>query len=134
MNIKRWLIGGVAVFLVIALSEFLFHGVVLAPLYTQTAQLWRTEAEFMKRLPLIWLGEAIFALAFAFVYTKGYEGKGPLEGVRYSFYMFLVFVPWQVLTSCTTMPIPDRMCLSWLGVGLVEFLLCGLVLGAIYGK
>lgn len=132
MNIKLWLISGIVVFLVIALSEFLFHAVVLQPLYVQTGQLWRTEQEMQKRLPLILLGQAIFAFAFAFVFTKGYEAKGPLEGVRYGFYMFLVFVPWQVLTACAAMPVPRHLCVSWLGVGLVEFLLCGLVLASIY--
>lgn len=132
MNIKLWLIGAIVVFLVLALSEFLFHAVVLEPLYVQTAQLWRADKELQKRLPLMWLGQGIFALAFAFVYTKGYEAKGPLEGVRYGFYLFLVFVPWHVLTSCATMPLPNQLCLSWAGIGLVEFLLCGLVLAAIY--
>lgn len=132
MNIKLWLISGIVVFLVIAFSEFLFHAVVLEPLYVQTGQLWRAQPEMQKRLPMMWLGQAIFAFAFAFVFTKGYEAKGPLEGVRYGFYLFLVFEPWRVLTSYASMPVPNQMCASWLGVGLVEFLLCGLVLASIY--
>ena len=132
MNVKLWLMAGIVIFLVLALSEFLFHVVVLQPMYVQTAQLWRTEQDAQKHWPMLWIGQAIFAFAFAFVFTKGYEDKGPLEGVRYGFYMFLVIEPWRVLTQCAVMPVPWRLCLYWLGVGLVEFLLCGLVLASIY--
>lgn len=132
MNRKLWLISAIAVFVVIAVSGYLFHGWLLQPIYADTVQYWRPEAEFSKRMPAMLLGQAIFAFAFAFVFTIGYEAKGPLEGLRYGFYLFLVFVPWNVLTQYTVMPLPDRLFLYWAGIGMVQFLLCGLVAASIY--
>jgi len=37
MNTKRWLLASVAVLVVVAVLEFLIHGVLLSDLYRQTA-------------------------------------------------------------------------------------------------
>lgn len=132
MNRKLWLISGIVAFVVIAIAEFLFHGMLLQPIYADTMQYWRPEADFYRRLPVVLIGQVIFAFAFAFVFTKGYEAKGPVEGVRYGFYLFLVFEPWRVLTQYALMPLPNRLFMYWAGIGLVEFLLCGLVVASIY--
>ena len=45
MNRKRWLLASGAVFVVMAVLEFLVHGVLLSGLYQQSASVWRPQAE-----------------------------------------------------------------------------------------
>ncbi len=87
MNTKRWLLASVAVLVVIAVLEFVIHGVLLSGVYKQTASLWRSEKDMQQVVWIFWLGFLVFAPFFALIYAKGYEkGKPGLgQGLRFGF-------------------------------------------------
>ena len=82
MNISRYLIGSLVVFVYIFIFEFLFHGILLSSLYMRVEQLMRPETEIFGYLHWIVIGELIMAFFFCLVFIKGYEGKGIGEGVQ----------------------------------------------------
>ncbi len=52
MNTKRWVIAGLAVFVVFAVIEMIVHGALLEGMYKQTASVWRPEADMQR---LMWM-------------------------------------------------------------------------------
>jgi hypothetical protein len=133
MNIKKWLLGSLVVFAALAAMEHVVHALILKAAYQNTSQLWRSPEMQNAMQGWRWLGYALFALLFGFIYTRGYRRKGILgEGLRYGLYMgLLVFVPFG-LVRYTMLPNPANVALAWMVFGIIESLLCGLIFGLIY--
>jgi len=131
MTKKLWL-GIVAVFVVLSVCETIVNLLLLSSAYQATAHLWRPMAE-MK----IWLFYVVYlfiAFFFTLIFSKGYEGKGIVEGLRYGFYVGMMMAVPAAYGMYGAMPIPYSMALQWFLYGLVEYLLCGMVVALVYGK
>ncbi len=131
MNKKFWL-GWISVFVVMSVFEAIVNMVLLASIYQATASLWRPQAE-MK----IWLFYVVYAFVsffFTLIFSKGYEGKGIAEGIRYGIYMGMLMSVPMAYGTYAAMPIPYPLALQWFIYGLIEYVLAGIVLALIYGK
>ena len=131
MNKKLWL-GVLTVFVVIAAWETIVNLLLLSSAYQATAHLWRPMAE-MK----IWLFYVIYlfvAFFFTLIFSKGYEGKGVVEGLRYGFYVGMMMAVPMAYGTYGSMPIPYSMALQWFIYGLIEYLLCGMAVALVFGK
>jgi hypothetical protein len=131
MNKKLWL-GVLAVFVVIAAWETIVNMLLLSSAYQATAHLWRPMAE-MK----IWLFYVIYlfvAFFFTLIFSKGYEGKGVVEGLRYGFYVGMMMAVPMAYGTYGSMPIPYSMALQWFIYGLIEYVLCGMAVALVFGK
>ena len=131
MNKKLWL-GVLAVFVVIAAWETIVIMVLLSAAYHATASLWRPEAE-MK----IWLFYVVYlfvAFFFTLIFSKGYEGKGGAEGLRYGFYVGMMMAVPMAYGTYGSMPIPYSLALQWFLYGLIEYVLCGMAVALVFGK
>jgi hypothetical protein len=133
MNIKKWLLGSLAVFVALAVMEQVVHAFILKSTYERTVQLWRPPEMQKAMQSWRWLGYAIFALLFGRVYIHGYERKGGIgEGLRYGLYIgLLVFLPYG-LVRYVYLPHPATLVLAWIIFGLFESMLCGLIFCLIY--
>ena len=103
MNKKVW-VGFVAVFFVLSVLETVANMWLLADDYAATASLWRSPEE-MK----IWIFYVVYffvALFFTIIFSKGYEGKGMLEGVRYGVYVGCMMAIPMAYGTYASMPIP----------------------------
>ena len=129
MNIKRFIISSIAVFVFVFLFEWLFHGVILKGIYDQTAQLWRPEGEH--QMVYLFLSQICFSVIAAFIFTRNYEGKGIGEGFRYGLYVGLVLGSVQLATYCY-MPIPLVLTLGWVAAGMLKGLGSGIVSSLVY--
>jgi hypothetical protein len=134
MNTKRWLLASVAVLVVVAVLEFLIHGVLLSDLYRQTASVWRSEAEMQKMMWIFWVGMLVFAPFFALIYVKGYEkGKPGLgQGFRYGMYVGVMLSVMHSFGWYVILPIPLALAFYWLLGILVEFIAAGVAAGLVY--
>ena len=70
MNTKRWLWASIAVFAVMAISDFLIHGVLLSDLYRQTASVWRPPVDARQLTWIFFVGYLVFAPFFTFVAVR----------------------------------------------------------------
>ena len=134
MNTKRWLLASVAVLVVVAVLEFLIHGVLLSDVYRQTASVWRSDAEMQKMMWIFWVGMLVFAPFFALIYVKGYEkGKPGLgQGFRYGLYVGAMLSVMHSFGWYVILPIPLALAFYWfLGI-LVEFIAAGVAAGLVY--
>jgi hypothetical protein len=131
MTKKLWL-GAVAVFVVIAVWETIVNMLLLSSAYAATANLWRPMAE-MK----IWLFYVIYlfvAFFFTLIFSKGYEGKGVVEGLRYGFYVGMMMAVPMAYGTYGSMPIPYSLALQWFLYGLIKYVLCGMAVALVFGK
>jgi len=131
MNKKFWT-GFIVVFVVMSLLEWFFNEVILSSSYQATANLWRPTGE-MK----IWLFYVVYlfvAYFFTLIFSKGYEGKGVMEGIRYGFYVGMMMAVPMAYGTYAAMPIPYSLALSWFICGLIEYVVAGVVLAMVFGK
>ncbi|HKQ23283.1 MAG TPA: hypothetical protein VJT81_02430 [Burkholderiales bacterium] len=134
MNPKKWLLASVAVVVVIAVLEFVIHGVLLADMYRQTASVWRPEAEMQKMMWVFWVGILVFAPLFVLIYVKGYEkGKPGLgQGFRYGLYVGVMLSVMNSFGWYVMLPIPLALAFYWFLAILVEFTVAGIAAGLVY--
>lgn len=133
MNVIRFLIAVVVMLIVMFFYEWIAHGGLLIEVYNQTPQLWRTQEEMFIYLPvnlgiLVALA-AWFVFVFSQIFPEGGVGKGFLFGLYFG-----VFAGLEAAASYYYLPIGAALAASWFVLGLIELLLCGAVVGAIYRK
>ncbi|MCI0400230.1 MAG: hypothetical protein L0Y67_05145 [Gammaproteobacteria bacterium] len=131
MNMKRFVIACGAVFIFIFVYEWLFHGVLLRELYAQMPTLWRAEAEMHGYFHWLVIGQLWLAVLFCLIFVKGYENKGLAEGVRYGLLIGLLFIGPDMIFYAVQ-PLPAKLIVDWSIGGLLEMIIGGVIVAAIY--
>jgi ABC-type antimicrobial peptide transport system permease subunit len=105
MNTKRYIITSVVVWIVYSILGWLLNGVIIN---TPNIPGMKTAEEMGAGSIIVGLlGGLIFSFVFSFIFTKGYEGKGVMEGFRYGLYIgLLLYVPlWFIYVAYFTYPL-----------------------------
>ncbi len=129
-NTVRFLAGGLAVFAVFEICDFIIHGPILGSYYNSLTGLWRPE--MMSLMWIMHLSTFIFSFLIMFIFIKGYEDRGLPEGVRFGIMIGLITAGMGALYQYVVYPIPFTLVIQWIAYGLIEFILAGLVAAAIY--
>jgi hypothetical protein len=132
MNTKKWIIAGLVIFVVDQLLSYLIHNVILSGAYEATAQLWRSMEEMNSMMWLIWLSGLIWSFIFVFVFAKGYEGGGLMEGIRYGLIMGIFFSIPMSLATYATQPISFGLAAGWLVLGIIDITILGVLAALLY--
>lgn len=134
MNWKRLWVAALLVYLAYLATMFIIHGLILGGYYMRPdiAASFRPEAEMAKYSWLRFVTMAIFAFFFTFIFAKGCERKGVMEGVRYGIYIgiFVFFVSYFELFIIS--PVPYVLVWYWIIAGLVQSVLMGIVAALVY--
>lgn len=130
MNVKRFALAGVVVFVAFQIMDFIVHGVILMKSYEALASVWRPD--MMKLMWIMYATGAAFSLLFVYIFTKGYEGRGLLEGVRYGLVIGLFMNAVGMFNQYVIYPLPFALVLQWFLYGMIEFVIAGVVVAAIY--
>lgn len=129
---KKLIIGFVLVYVIFMVLDWVVSAILLAPLYQSVSHLFRPNEEM--KLWVLFVSYVFFAFFFTLIFSKGYEGKGVMEGVRYGFYVALMMVlPFNYM-SYATMPIPYALAFQSFLYGTAEMVICGIVLALVFGK
>jgi hypothetical protein len=75
---------------------------------------------------------AVFAFFFTFIFAKGYERKGLMEGIRFGVYMALFTFFVASFEQFIVYPIPYQLVWYWILAGLVQSVLMGVVAALVY--
>src|SRR6266481_5465466 len=70
MNHKRGFVAFLVAFVFMFFFGFVWHGILMKPMYMATASLWRAEADFNSHFPILILGHAVVAFAFTGLYVS----------------------------------------------------------------
>jgi len=134
MNLKKYLLAATGVFVAYSGLGLLIHEVILAPDYEpMVGTALRSAEEFGARVPLLYAGNLIFALAFCFIYAKGYEpGKSWLgQGARYGLILGALLVP-VALAEYVVFPVASSLAAKWIVLGYAQIVVAALVAAGLY--
>jgi hypothetical protein len=134
MNWKKFWVAALLVYVVFAVTTFIIHSLILGGYYTKpdVVNSWRPEEEMNKYGWVRFVTMAVFAFFFTFIFAKGYERKGIMEGVRYGIYiaLFVLFV--TSFDEFIVFPIPYAVVWYWIIAGLVQSVLMGIIAALVY--
>jgi len=133
INVKRLIMATLGVFVFILASDFVIHQLILGSTYHEFPSLWRSEEEMKSYMLYMLIGQFLIAKFFTLIFAKGYEGKGVGEGLRFG----MLIGPFAVAPSFiqyAVYPLPSILLWSWVGLGLIQSILAGLVVGILYKK
>lgn len=132
MNKTFW-IAFVVVYIVAQVLGFLVHGILLEETYSSLAgTVFRPESEVNGMMWLMFVSSAVYVFLFCYIFTKGYEGKGVGEGLRYGLLMGLFMTVPMALDNYVVYPVPVNLAVTWFVTGVINFAIAGMVLAAIY--
>ncbi len=130
LNVKQWFIATIAVFVAMAVIQFIVHGVMLSGWYMEYQSYWRSQEDMMSKRPWMYVGYLVFSVLFTYIYTRGYEGKpGMGEGLRYGLLVGSLIALPKMFIDHAVFFYPGKIILAW-AVGMV--VMCA-ILGAIVG-
>jgi hypothetical protein len=130
MNWKKLLIAFGVIYVVAAVLGFLIHGVLLMETYESLASIWRPDMESLMWIQ--WVTGLFFCFFFVFVFAKGYEGKGIIEGVRYGLIIWAFFAIPNIYGQYMVYPLPYSLVLKWLFSELISLVIYGVLAAVIY--
>lgn len=132
MNTKKWIIASVVIFVVDQILSYLFHGVFMSGVYEQTAHLWRPMEEMNRLMWMGWLNGLIWSFLFVYIFAKGYENKGIMEGVRFGLLIGVFFSLPMSLGTYMSMPITGGIAIAWFLYGVIEITILGILAAWLY--
>jgi hypothetical protein len=134
MNWKKFWPAAVLVYLTYVASTFLIHSVILGSYYMRAdvVRALRPEAEMQAYFWVRFVTMAVFAFFFTFIFAKGYERKGLMEGIRFGVYMALFTFFVASFEQFIVYPIPYQLVWYWILAGLVQSVLMGVVAALVY--
>ena len=129
---KKILIGWAAVFVAMSVLDMVIHGVILASAWKETASLFRPDMESL--MWMYYVMGLIGSFFFTFIFSKGYEGKGILEGIRYGAYIGIWMSMGMAYGTYSMVAIPYSLALQWFLYGVAEYVIGGIILALVFGK
>jgi len=134
MNTKRFIIAFVVVFILLEITNYIVHSVILWPTYSSDAisYLFRSPEEMMSKMWIMYVMDLIWSFLFIYIFVKGYENKGIMEGLRFGLYIGIFYVMVQSYNGYVIYPIPYVLAFQSFIYGLIQVLLLGAVTSVIY--
>jgi len=132
MDVKKLLLGTLAVGVVANVFDFVVQGQLLASYYAGLPL-------FNREPPIPWLvfGDFVTALVFVWVYARvhGSFGGGPKGGATYGLYAgILMNFPTWIFSHLLFVGFPYALSWIWTAVGVAWCVIAGAVAGAVYKK
>ena len=130
MNTKKFLLASFGVFVTIQILDFVIHNLILGSTYESIQGLFRTD--MADKMWVMYVTGIVFSLLFVYIFTKGYEGKGILEGVKYGLLIGLVVHFVGSFNQFVVYPVPYVLMWKWVIYGTIEVMAAGAVTALIY--
>jgi len=98
----------------------------------ESALLWRDEAGMKQHFGWLLLGQLIMSVMFCVIYAlrRGTEA-GPGQGAGYGFLVALLLCSGTFIWYAVA-PLPGKIALTWVIGDLIQLVIAGAILGAIY--
>jgi magnesium-transporting ATPase (P-type) len=134
MNQKKFWIAFVVIFIVYEITNFIVHGVILGPTYmSDTVKPVFRPQEILESTQWIRLfTELVWSYFFIFIFVKGYENKGIVEGIKFGVYVGLFYSFVWAYQSYWMYPLPYSLVFKWFIFGLIQCVILGVVASIIY--
>jgi hypothetical protein len=128
---KKFILAFIAAYIFLFFWGWLLNGLVLKDVYAQTPNLWRAQSEMMSLFHWIIIGQALVVFAFVMIYASGFASGGVIAGIRLGILLEIAAIGMR-LGFYTVQPIPGKLVFYGSAAGLVEMIIVGAMVGAIY--
>jgi hypothetical protein len=132
MKNKTFWIGFVAVWIVMQVIGYLIHAVMLDDMYNALAASFRPKEVMDSMMWIMMLSGTAVLFLFCYIFTKGHEGKGVIEGVRYGGLMGLFLAFPTSVDAYVIYPLTQELAVIWFVTTVVGIMIAGAVFAAIY--
>jgi hypothetical protein len=130
---KKFVITWALVLVAWQVGNFVIHAVLLSNDYGQLPDLYRTEADSMRYLPLEVLAHVIMAGAFAWVYSQGVAAKPWLpQGLRFGVAVALLTAVPTYLIYYAVQPMPGLLVVKQIVLSAILVVLLGVLAAFLY--
>jgi hypothetical protein len=131
MNHKRGFVAFLVAFAFMFFFGFVWHGILMKPMYMVTASLWRAEADFNSHFPILILGHAVVAFAFTGLYVCKVGINSAGTGFGYGIVLGILGCGIDIIRFAVE-PLTRSILLMWFAGDLICFAIMGALVGAIY--
>ncbi|HLB00445.1 MAG TPA: hypothetical protein VJO14_03580 [Bacteroidota bacterium] len=131
---KKLLTGFIAVYVVMVLTNYLIHSVMLHDTYMTLVQSGMMRGEMAGTMWIYFVTALVVAFFFTLIFSKGYNHTGAGEGIRYGLYVGLMMVTPFAYDSYASYTIPYSLALQWFLYGIVQYVILGMVVSMVYGS
>ncbi|PKL83596.1 MAG: hypothetical protein CVV24_04245 [Ignavibacteriae bacterium HGW-Ignavibacteriae-3] len=131
MDTKKMIIAVVSVFILYEVTNFLIHGLILAGTYQGLANVFRSMEEMNRMMWRMWIADLVWSFFFVFIFTKGYQNKGIMEGARYGLYIALFMNFMAAVAQNVVYPVPYTLSLQWFIFGAIQSIFLGIIIALI---
>jgi hypothetical protein len=128
---KRFILPFIAAYVFIFFWGWLLNGILLKDIYAETPNLWRPQSEMMSLFHWIIIGQALIVFSFVMIYATGFAGGGVGAGVRLGILLEIAGIGMR-MGFYAVQPIPGKLILYGSAAGLIEMVIVGAMVGAIY--
>jgi len=134
MNWKKLWIAFLLVFLAYFATNMLIHTVILGGTYMEPdiQKGLRPDAEMSKFFWVRIVTMLVFSFFFTYIFAKGYERKGIMEGVRYGLIITLFYFFVTCFDQFIIYPIPYFVVWYWIIAGLIQAVIMGIIAALVY--
>ena len=132
IHLPRYIATIVASFVFIYAFEFVWHGILMMPMYEATADLWRPHESMAEFFPYILVAQLGYAILFSFAYAKFIRSKCPVHSVAFGICVGGILGV-SIFGSYAYYPLPAiDIPLYWLAGAIVQGAALGLISWLIY--
>jgi ABC-type multidrug transport system permease subunit len=134
MNWKKLWLAALLVFVAYFATNMLIHVVILGDEYMkpEIQKAMRSDAEMKSYFWVRIVTTVVFSFFFTFIFAKGYERKGIMEGVRFGIYVTFFYFFVTCFEQFIIYPIPYRVVWYWIVAGLVQSVIMGIIAALVY--
>ncbi len=132
MNNKTFWIGFVVVYVLWQALGFVIFGTMLADAHAGMTGVFRPAEQLNDMMWMMLVSSAVMMFMFCYIFTRGYEGKGIMEGVRYGVLIAFLMASPMVIEQHVLYPVPENVATMWLVGIFVSFIIVGAAFAAIY--
>lgn len=128
---KRFIFAFIAAYIFLFIWGWLLNGFILKDMYAETPNLWRSQSEMLSLFHWILIGQALIVFAFVMMYASGFAGGGVTAGIRLGLLLEIAAIGMR-LGFYAVQPIPGKLVLYGSIGGLIEMMIVGAIVGALY--
>ena len=128
MDLKKLALAVLVGYLVLFGLGYVIHTIWLGPTYASLPDTWRLMDQMQRKMWIMWVGNLLFAVMFAYVYTRGMENKPWMgQGIRYGILMTLLVAIPTTLSEYVVYRIPYTLAIKWIAAGALQCIVLGVI-------
>jgi hypothetical protein len=130
---KKVLLGFFVVYLGMNVLNMVIHMGLLADIYHTEGMMKLMRPETDGTMWIYFVTSLVASYFFALIFSKGYEGKGLGEGMRYGLYVGLLISTPMAYDSYASYPLPYTLALQWFIYTVIEYVILGVLVAMVFG-